>query len=697
MMKRIVTLGVLLFLVLGSSGLAQQPTFETTDCWFEVPEGIPPIDCGYLVVPEDRSDPESPEIRLAVAILRHPGGNPESDPVIHIAGGPGERPLKFLTESYQGFASFFDIDREVIILEMRGVGFSEPALDCDAYGQAFVEILDFRVIGRTIDARRAGEFIADVTAECIRSLSQKADLAAYNSLQHAGDVNDLRIALGYDQVNLHTASYGTRVGQSVMRHYPEIVRSVILDSAEAIGDGFVGGMAEANDRFEALLADCAASESCSQAFPNLRQTWFAILAKLDDSPVELQPVNALTGEPYKLLLNSETLSFAVFLMQMNSNLVPLVPLVITMANEGQYDLILQIYEFFPIRVSSIAASWGNHFSVNCHEMAPFVTEEAYRATLASLPLGTAYWEIHPQGPMLKRLCDSWPSGTVDPAEGEPFESSIPTLVMGGQYDSAVPFPQGRRIAETLENSHFFVYPGMGHVVSTSHPCPNAMMLAFVADPHSAPDAGCIEAMARDFRILTAFPDEVAEAPSTELDTKEFASVTGLFSVKVPAGWSVEELVPGGAFVMANSEAALDRYHGSSAVEPGDFVLNVGFLPYALLRSNELSSLNFQFEAPPDVFLRSLLPMFHVAADAVLSEPELISLNDERDAGVLTVSAGGREGMILMFAAGDGVIALVSPIAFPGEMDEFQKIAYSVAAEVVFSGAQDALFGALLGG
>lgn len=191
------------------------------------------------------------------------------------------------------------------------------------------------------------------------------------------------------------------------------------------------------------------------------------------------------------------------------------------------------------------------------------------------------------------------------------------------------------------------------------------------------------------------PSEVTTAG--EIDMEEYVSVTEFFSVKVPAGWSSEETFPGGAFVMANSAAALERFNNDSAVESGDLVVNVGFLPYALFRQREVVPLDIQFEATPDLFLQSLLPMFRLADSAVLSDAELVSLSDESDAGLLTVSDEGREGLILMTSAGDEVVAFVSAVGFPGEMGGFQEVIYAVAAEVAFSGAQEALYGTFLGG
>lgn len=198
----------------------------------------------------------------------------------------------------------------------------------------------------------------------------------------------------------------------------------------------------------------------------------------------------------------------------------------------------------------------------------------------------------------------------------------------------------------------------------------------------------------------------AEAPTKEptkeanyVSTTEYVSTTNLFSLKVPDGWYSEEVLPGAGFVMANSEAALEHYKNGNALQSGDFVLNIGFLPLALLQENQLKHLGFKFEASPEVFLQSLLPMFRIGdepAGNIAGEATLISLSDGREAGMLTLSDEGREGMIMMFEAGDGVLVFVSGEAFPGEMDEFQELTDALAAEVVYSGAQDALYAALRG-
>jgi hypothetical protein len=196
---------------------------------------------------------------------------------------------------------------------------------------------------------------------------------------------------------------------------------------------------------------------------------------------------------------------------------------------------------------------------------------------------------------------------------------------------------------------------------------------------------------------TVEPTATVEPKISFADLEEVVSVTGFFAVKVPAGWSTEEAFPGGAFVMANSLAALDNFTSRGTVESGDLVLNIGFLPFELFRQREVVPLNIQFGAPPDVFMQSVLPIFRAAGDADLSDVELVSISDERDAGMVTISEEGTEGFILMFTAGDEVVAVVSAVSSVGEMATLREDIFAIASEVTFSGDQGALYGTLLEG
>ncbi len=109
--------------------IAYQPIFEPAPCAFPVPSGYNP-ECGYLLVPENRTRADSPLVRLHVAIFRNRAGLPVPDPVVHLAGGPGSSSLGVAGYMFsQGLDAILD-QRDFILFDQRGTGYSQPRLDC---------------------------------------------------------------------------------------------------------------------------------------------------------------------------------------------------------------------------------------------------------------------------------------------------------------------------------------------------------------------------------------------------------------------------------------------------------------------------------------------------------------------------------------------------------------------------------------
>ena len=73
------------------------PRFETTRCWFQEPQGRT-VECGYLVVPEDRDRPDGTAIKVAVARFKSSSSRPAPDPIVYLEGGPGGSPLRSLLD-----------------------------------------------------------------------------------------------------------------------------------------------------------------------------------------------------------------------------------------------------------------------------------------------------------------------------------------------------------------------------------------------------------------------------------------------------------------------------------------------------------------------------------------------------------------------------------------------------------------------
>ena len=103
--------------------------FEKAACP-EIPAPIPELKtarCGQLTVPENRRKPNGRTITLSVAIIPAASANPKPDPIVWLAGGPGDDAI---TEIPMALAGDLNRDRDVIFMSQRGTYSAKPSLTC---------------------------------------------------------------------------------------------------------------------------------------------------------------------------------------------------------------------------------------------------------------------------------------------------------------------------------------------------------------------------------------------------------------------------------------------------------------------------------------------------------------------------------------------------------------------------------------
>jgi pimeloyl-ACP methyl ester carboxylesterase len=468
--------------------------FILAACRFVLPENVQQgeqVDCGYLTVPEQRADPDTRLIRLAVAIFHPPGGATKPDPLIYLSGGPGASVLEAVRYQFDLLSKpAFETGRDLVLFDQRGVGLSQPALDCPELDQLSLDLLDRQVQDQPITEAQANQLLLESITTCQTNLSQTADLSAYNTAASAADVEDLRQALGYESVNLWGGSYGTRLALEVMRSNPKSLRSVVLD---AVYPPDVDLYASAPDNFqralERLFAACAANAVCNQAYPDLETEFYTLVTRLNAEPVLRKIQNPFTGKHYEAWLSGDNLLGMVFQLLYDSKLRYLLPGIIHAAYQGDFTT------FDQVRGALIAqmklSSRGMMFSVQCHEEIPFSSPQDLQDAIDRHPRLAGMY----QGPILGIqtyvVCQTWPAGKAGPEANQPVYSDIPTLVLSGEFDPITPPEWGRRVTQTLQNAVFYEYPGVGHGASTLAGCPNQMMADFLSDPSHAPDDDCI--------------------------------------------------------------------------------------------------------------------------------------------------------------------------------------------------------------
>src|SRR6516225_8841845 len=221
-------LAVILLFLAGAASAAV-PRLERERCVFKPPRGDK-IECYTLIVSENHAQPQnSRDVQLKVAILK--AKRPiAADPVIYLAGGPGDAPLVASTAGADPLAegdwwndtATIRRRRDVIIISQRGAGGSMPNLDCFEPRNSEPARAKRRAITEPPER--------DILLRCRAEFDKrKIDLAQYGTPALADDVADLVKLLGLGKVNLYGISYGTRWALETMRRHPNIVRSVVLD------------------------------------------------------------------------------------------------------------------------------------------------------------------------------------------------------------------------------------------------------------------------------------------------------------------------------------------------------------------------------------------------------------------------------------------------------------------------------------
>lgn len=508
----------------------QAASYERAPCQFTVPFGQD-VDCGYLTVPASRQGVEgvSPlaTIRLHVAVFKSRNPEVKPDPVVYLEGGPGGNPLEAAYLVFRRrFAPVVE-DRDLVIFDQRGAGLSEPALDCPEVNQADYDIMD-----KPLSPAEKGERSIEAALACRdRLVAEGISLAVFNSAESAADLNDLRLALGYDAWNLYGVSYGTRLALTAIRDYPDGIRSVILDSAYPLeSELYSQSPANADRAFGIFFQGCASDPICSDAFPDLGTAFQETVERLNREPVLISITNPLSGESFDMLVEGDDLIEFLFNALYATELIPLLPQIITELSQSNFETFALIEGSFLVDADYV--SRGMHYSVQCYEEVPFARSGDVSAAMKAYPRVIALYEDGLDGRSTFAICDAWGAGRAGQVENQPVQSDIPALIMAGEYDPITPPEWGLQVAENLSSSFFFAFPGSGHGVSFSEACPRAITLSFLEDPQRKPAADCLAEMSSPtFQVSAA-----------NIDLIPFSDETFGLSGLIPEGWN--EIAPG---------------------------------------------------------------------------------------------------------------------------------------------------------
>ncbi len=459
--------------------------------------------CGHLAVPLDHLHPDGVEIKVAYRWYPAVDPGPTLGTVMPVEGGPGYPSVGSVGCCYRPMYGPLLEHRNLLAVDLRGTGSSTP-LDCPALqnfkGQASGSA--FRLVvgacGTSLDHRwrtPSGDWV------------DASDL--FTSAAAAEDVAAVVRALDVGPVDLYGDSYGSFFAQVFASRYPNLVRSVVLDSTYAVQDLDPWY----RSTIQSMPADfdeaCSRSPACAEAAPG--SSWARIgelAARLRRAPVEGM-VPGPDGRRERVTMG------VVGLVDLVNDAAedPLMYRGLDASARALLDAddpapLLRLYAqrlgvdeaYFGIPAGSYSGDL--YFAVSCLDYpqlfdmtAPTsVRLEQLAAAESSLPSSTfapfttAEWLGQDENTEAYTACASWPT----PVDAQPPTTStapllpadLPVLILGGEFDTWTP-PSGvsQVMGELGADTRFVELANATHVVGEGDTaCGSELVRQFVAAP-----------------------------------------------------------------------------------------------------------------------------------------------------------------------------------------------------------------------
>jgi pimeloyl-ACP methyl ester carboxylesterase len=465
-----------------------------TACRYIVPKSVEGtvVKCYDVAVPENRSKKDSRTIKIHVAVFP---GKKELPPTFELIGGPGGGgdPMVGLLAAGDAKESedygFLRERGDFVVFDQRGVGRSEPNLACTEMSST------------SMDA----SFLGIMTKCRDRLVGEGVDLAAYTTYDNALDIDDIRKALGYSKIDLHSISYGTLLALEVMRHRPDAVHSVIIDGVVPPEALLISDTPRTIDEnLTRIFESCAAQPACKTAFPDLESSFAALQQKLDTKPLEAEgdfmdayQFNGMLGQSMYSPDGVKRIplwvhdfnargdaAFADFIKEEMAaysapSTGPSNPLVAEVMAE-----IEKAYAS-PDAMKYLGMNDGMYTSVTCSDSGQY--EDLDKAIEGLKKLRPAFQEVEAVREQFE-ICKMWPKSEKRPTTKQPVTSDIPTLSMGGEFDPVTPAYWAEQVSKTLSKGQYILEKALAH--GSMDVCSRQQKSAFLNEPLAKVDTTC---------------------------------------------------------------------------------------------------------------------------------------------------------------------------------------------------------------
>ncbi|MCP4428376.1 MAG: alpha/beta hydrolase [Chloroflexi bacterium] len=455
---------------------AKAGDLHTEPCTIKLDSGKYDADCGALIAPENRANSDTRLIALPITRIRATTEN-RSEPIFYLEGGPGmsnmhAKPPAGLLENH-----------DFVMVGYRGVDGSVK-LDCPEVAQAIkgdgVDVLSER--------SRAG--LSAAMRQCAARLqADGVDLDGYAILDVIGDMEAARSALGYERINLFSASYGTRVAQLYANLHPDqIYRSAMVGVNPHGRFVWEPDMIDAQiERYSQLYA-----QSDSPRTPNLAETMRDVSHNMPQQWLFFKI------DPGKV----KSVTFAMLFHRNTAAMVFDAWLAAENGDPSGLALMSLAYDFMLPNMSVYGEFFAKGVSADYDAARDYAAEMELPDSIIGSPLSQLIW-----GSATDADGVTWPTQLI-PAEMRQVQpSATETLLISGNVDFSTPAEFATdELLPALANGKQVILSEMGHVsdVMTLQPEAIERLLTSFYDSDEADDSlFTYEPM--DFQVKLGFP------------------------------------------------------------------------------------------------------------------------------------------------------------------------------------------------
>lgn len=418
---------------------------------------------GRLKVPENRKKRNGKTIELAFVRFKSTSNNPGS-PTIYLAGGPGGSGIG--TARGSRFPLFMAMRQfgDVIAFDQRGTGDSKPNLRCSGRLDMPLD----KALTREIFIKAESEGIK----KCAEEWANKGvDASAYNTVESANDINDLRIALGARKINLWGISYGTHLSLATIRQHGKYIDKVIFAGVEGTDDTLKLPSYTQNLLIE-LDKRVRADANIRVEVSDLLGLINKVLKRLEVSPVTVEVQHPRNKEKAKITIGKFDVQILTAGFSGSNEFQASIPILYKQMEGGDFSFVAgQMMRLRKGRVSSLMS-----VSMDC---ASGVSRK--RTARINREKGDSLVEDVINSPF-PEICSSINNARLGKRFRKAVKSKVPSLFISGTLDGRTPVSNAEFVQKGFKNSTHLVIDGAGHSdpLFLSSPKIKETMISFMA-------------------------------------------------------------------------------------------------------------------------------------------------------------------------------------------------------------------------